>query len=116
MNIDIRKFYLNTTLDRYEYMLVKRNIIPEKIIQEYKLQNMSNDRDMILIEIQKGMYGLPQADRIAYDKLVTHLATGGYLPTAHTPGLFKYNTLLNLFCLVVDNFGIHQQDTNQTPP
>ena len=34
MTIDVKIFYLNTNLDRYKYMLVKQNMIPDKIIQE----------------------------------------------------------------------------------
>ena len=50
------------------------------------------------------MYGLPQAGKIAYDRLVKHLATAGYIPCELTPGLFKHKTRPISFALVVDDF------------
>ena len=58
---------------------------------------------------KKGIYGLPQAGRLAYDQLVKHLVTGDYHPTGLTPGIFKHKTRLIIFVLVVDDFGIKFQ-------
>ena len=58
------------------------------------------------MEIQKGMYGLPQAGKIANDKLKLHLDKFGYKPATITPGLWRHQTCLLLFSLVVDDFGI----------
>ena len=89
VNIDIKDFYLNTPMSRYEYMWVPVELIPRDIFDEYKLAGLvSNNK--VLVEIRKGMYGLPQAGRLAYEKLVEHLAKGGYIPTGLTPGLFKH--------------------------
>jgi hypothetical protein len=51
------------------------------------------------------MYGFPQAGRLAYDKLVAHLAPYGYHPCARTAGLWRRITSVT-FCLVVDDFAI----------
>jgi len=51
------------------------------------------------------MYGLPQAGRLAYIKLIKHLAADGYLPTGNMPGLFRHITRPTIFNLVVDDFG-----------
>ena len=59
---------------------------------------------MVLAEITKGMCGLLQAGRIAYEKLIKHLVTGGYIPIDKTPGLFKHITHPVYFCLVIDDF------------
>ena len=40
------------------------------------------------MEIQKGMYGLPQAGKIENDKLKLHLAKFGYEPAPITPGIW----------------------------
>ena len=58
------------------------------------------------MEIQKGMYGLPQAGNIANDKLKLHLAKFGYKPAPITPGLWRNQTTPLQFSLVVDDFGI----------
>ena len=52
------------------------------------------------------MYGLPKSVRLAYIKLVKHLATDGYIPTGHTPGLFLHITRPTTFNLVVNDFGV----------
>ena len=69
---------------------------------------------MVLAEITKGMYGLPQAGCIAYDKIIKHLATGGYIPAGKTPGLFKHITRSVHFCLVVDSFGVKYTSHDNT--
>ena len=74
-------------------------------MEEYNiLPLIKNNR--LLSEIRTGMCGLPQYGRLAYIKLVKHLATDGYIPTVHTPGLFRHITRPKNFNLVVDNFGV----------
>ena len=58
------------------------------------------------MEIQKGMYGLPQAGKIANDKLKLHLAKFGYEPAPINPVLWIHQTPPLQFSLVVDDFGI----------
>ncbi len=59
--LDIKDFYLNTPMKRYEYMHLKLADIPEEIIEEYKLHEIVTDDSYVYCEIRKGMYGLPQA-------------------------------------------------------
>jgi hypothetical protein len=66
--IDIKPFYLNTPLERYEYMLVLIASLPQEVIDEYHLNNLAVD-GKVYIEIQKGMYGLPQAGILANELL-----------------------------------------------
>ena len=105
MTIDIKDFYLNTNLTKFEYMKLPASILPPVIINKYQLANKF-DNNFIHIEIQKGMYGLPQAGIIAHKQLITHLATHGYHPTVHTPGLWKHSHQRIHFTLVVDDFGV----------
>ena len=46
-------------------------IIPLKIIDQYQLDKIAHN-GMIHIEIRKGMPGLKQAGKIAYDRVCTH--------------------------------------------
>jgi hypothetical protein len=62
--------------------------------------------DYVLVEINKGIYGLPQAGKLAQDKLTKHLATHGYHATANTPCLFRHESRPIAFTLVVDDFAI----------
>jgi hypothetical protein len=57
------------------------------------------------------MYGLPQAGRIASNRLIAFLAPHGYAPVPITPGLWKHNASDLMFMLVVDDFGIKYTNT-----
>jgi hypothetical protein len=39
--LDVKDFYLNTPMKRFEYMQLKLNNIPEEIIIEYKLREIA---------------------------------------------------------------------------
>jgi hypothetical protein len=55
-------------------------------------------------EVNKGMYGLPQAGKAASDFLLPRLAKAGYIEAGRNPGLFKHKTNSIKFALVVDDF------------
>ena len=109
MTADIKDFYLNTPMEEYEYMRIPVDIIPESIMDEYDLHSKVHN-GCVYVEIRKGMYGLPQAGRLAYDRLAANLAPDGYLPCPITPGLWKHNTDNVNFTLVVDDFGVKYTD------
>ena len=44
------------------------------------------------MEIQKGMFGLPQAGKIANDKMKLHMTKIGYDPAPIIPGLWRHQT------------------------
>jgi hypothetical protein len=58
------------------------------------------------------MYGLKQAARIAYDRLVLLMAPHGYHPIRQSPGLWKHETLPTVFALCVDDFGVKYTNNN----
>ena len=57
LTLDIKNFYLGTPMEEYEYMKIKVDTIPDKIIKKYKLQTMVHN-GFFYVEVQKGMYGL----------------------------------------------------------
>jgi hypothetical protein len=105
MTIDLANFYLNTPMERFEYMRIPLSAIPDCIMDQYNLKPLIHNGS-VMVEIRKGMYGLPQAGILANNRLVKHLATFGYSPAKHTPGLFHHATRPISFCLVVDDFGV----------
>jgi hypothetical protein len=105
MCMDIKDFYLNNDMSRYEYMRIPINQIPQRIMELYKLAPLVHN-GAVYVEIRKGMYGLPQAGKIANDKLIPILKAAGYHQSDHTPGLFKHEHRPIAFCLVVDDFGV----------
>ena len=58
------------------------------------------------MEIQQGMYGLPQAGILANQLLHDQLQPHGYYEVPHTPGLWKHTHRPIQLSLVVDDFGV----------
>ena len=73
---DVKNFYLETPMDRYEYMRMPLKLIPDEIIDLYQLRDKAKG-EYVYMEIQKGMYGLPQAGILANTLLRERLATHG---------------------------------------
>jgi hypothetical protein len=76
MCADVKSFYLNTLLDRPEYMHLALNTIPQEIIDKYNLLDKSTN-GYVYIRIDKGMYGLSHTGRLANNLLVKRLAPHG---------------------------------------
>jgi hypothetical protein len=69
----------------------------------------------VYCEVRKGMYGLKQAARLAFNNLVKLLAPHGYYPIRASPGLWRHKTRPTVFTLCVDDFGIkynHKDDAD----
>ena len=92
-------------MDRYEYMRMDINLIPDEFIEQYKLRNKVKN-GYVYMEIRRCMYGLPQAGMLANRLLKERLAKHGYFELPHTPGLWRHATRPVWFTLVVDDFGI----------
>ncbi len=65
----MKDFYLNTPMERPEYMRLKLSDLPHDFVDMYNLTKIAQDNDNIYIKIQKGMYGLPQAGILAQQLL-----------------------------------------------
>jgi hypothetical protein len=86
MCLDVKNFYLGTPMESCEYMCIPIKIIPQEIIAEYNLLSLVSVGH-VYIEVQKGMYGLPQASILSNRILARCLAIHGYHQTKFTPGL-----------------------------
>eukprot|EP00804_Cyclotella_cryptica_P012986 CCRYP_002317-RA/>CCRYP_002317-RA protein AED:0.32 eAED:0.30 QI:0/0/0/1/1/1/3/0/854 len=102
---DLKNVYLNTPMDRPEYMRLKFDLIPEEIVDKYKLREYNKD-GWVYVRIDLGMYGLPQAGILANKLLAKRLAKVRYYQCKYTPGLKRHIWRPITFCLVVDDFGI----------
>jgi hypothetical protein len=58
---DVTNFYLNTPMDHHEFVHIPINLIPDEIVNDYRLHNLVDSKGFVLTHIEKGMYGLPQA-------------------------------------------------------
>ena len=97
--------YLPTPLDRFEYRHIPIKLIPKEFIEAYNLYPLVH-RNHVYMQIERGMYGLPQAGILANKLLRKRLAPHGYYEAKHTPGLWKHTTHPVQFTLVVDGFGV----------
>ena len=102
---DISNFYLDTPLEKPEYVRVKLTDIPQEFIDEYNLL-ASQRHGWVYFEIIRGCYGLKQSGKLANDLLRTRLEKAGYYEAATTPGLWKHTWRPIQFTLIVDDFGV----------
>ena len=84
--------------------------IPDEIIAEYNLKHKVHSDGFVYIEIQKGMYGLPQAGMLANKLLKCRLAQHRYYEVRHTPGYWRHTWRPIDFTLVVDDFGVGYEE------
>ena len=78
MTIDINNFYLNTLMERPEYMQLKISDMPDNIIEQYNLNEKVNPNGYGYVKIQKGVYRLPQAGSISQQLLEKQLNAKRY--------------------------------------
>ncbi len=101
----LSNFYLMTPLKRPEYGRVKMTDIPDKIINEYKLNEKAID-GWVNFKVVQGTYGLPQSGSNSHDELEERLNKDGYYKSPLVPALWKHKTRPTQFVLIVDDFGI----------
>ena len=89
-SFDIKNFYLNTPMEHPEYMKINLAQIPDEIISEYNLKSKVHSNGSVYIQIQKGMYGLPQASMLGNKLLKCRLAKHRYYEVRHTPGYWQH--------------------------
>ena len=70
-------------------MHIPIKLIPRSFIEKYNLMSKVKN-GYVNCEIVCGMYGLPQAGKLANDLLKELLLEKDYFEVDHTPGLFKH--------------------------
>ena len=99
MTADLKDFFLNTPMERAEYMKIQYKYFPEEIRIVYNLDTIVTTDGWIYIQIIKGMYGLKQATRLAYDLLKKRLSRHGYSPCIENVNFWKHRTRRAKFSL-----------------
>ena len=112
--IDLKDFYLNTQMERPEYMQMKLRDLPQEFVDMYDLTKKVEDNGNLSIKIQKGIYGLPQAGILAQQQLEQQLNDQRYQQSPITPGLWKHNTQISSFTLYVDDFEVKYMQREHT--
>jgi hypothetical protein len=105
MCLDIKNFYLTAALEYYKYMKIPLTLFPTWIVEQYD-PNQHALHGFVHLEMQKAVWGLPQAGILANKCLGWKLAPFGFYESTHTPGLWYHESRPITFTLVVDNFGV----------
>ena len=84
MTEDIKNYYLNNPMTQFKYMLIFTKHITQEIRDKYDIYSISVNRH-VHVEIRKGVYGLTGARILAFNQLVTHLASLRYHSVKNTP-------------------------------
>ena len=105
MTLDLSDFYLYSVLPDPEYVRIPLTLLPPAVIERYNLQDKIY-QGHVYARVDKGMYGLPQAGKLANDDLLAFLRPHGYEPCPCTPGLWQDTRSDLMFTLVVDDFGV----------
>ena len=100
-----KKIYLTAALDYFEFMWMPLSVFPEWIKKQYKLDKHAQN-GFVYLQIERAIWGLPQARILANKLLRKRLAPHGYYECINTPGLWHHKWQPITFTLVVDNFGV----------
>ena len=92
-------------MDRYEYMKLPFDIIPQDIIDEYNLTNILRSGKSY-IDIWKGVYGLQSSGIISHDRLKNHPEKRRWQPLTFTPGLWTHKSIPIYLTFASDDFEI----------
>ena len=109
---DIKDYFLQSDLEEPEFMWIDVKDIPARTYIKYNV-HLYERNGKVMVRIDKGIYGLPQAARLAKHGLDGHLNQHGYFETS-TICLYKHVTRPVMFALVVDDFGIKSHGTEHT--
>jgi hypothetical protein len=95
-------------MDRYKYIRLPLNIIPDKMVSQYNLHNIATPDGWIYTKIRCSMYGLKQAGSLlTSSSKITSLSLVMPPQLAPQAGLWTYSSCNIAFSLVVvDNFGV----------
>jgi len=104
--VDVKDAYLNSILEKKAYMRIKLDQLSPQTISDYNLQAISKNGS-VLFEIEKGIYGHPEAGRLWQRELIDNcLKPAGFFPLPSSPCLFSNKEKTVVFSLVVDDFFI----------
>ena len=108
---NIKKFYLDTPMDRSEYASIKLSVIPQEIIDEYNLLEYEHN-GCVYFEVVRGCYGLPQYGKLATGMLWKRRNKDGYFEASTTPELWCHKLQPIQFVLIVYDFGVEYVGRN----
>ncbi len=92
--LDIKNFYLNAPLDRFEYMKMPLSLFPSWTKEQYNLDRLAKN-GFVYLEMRRAVWGLSQAGILANKLQHKQLLPHGYYKCKYTPGLWQLILGLN---------------------
>ena len=89
LTLDIKDFPLQSVMETPEYMRIHKKYFTKSINEKYDIDTKIADDNYVYCKIKRGMYGLKQAARLAYDLLKKRLLPFGYYPDKICPNIWK---------------------------
>ena len=114
MTLDIKDFFLQTKMTRLEYMKIHSKYFLNDISTKYNISNKIHSDGYVYCKIKRGMYGLKQVARLAYDGLKEHLIKHGYHPDEYATNIWYHESRPTKFCLCINNFGVQYFNKEDT--
>ena len=105
MTLDIKDFFLQSKMKQPQYMKIHSKYFSDEFKLLYNINEIIAPDGFVYCKIVKGMYGLKQTARLAYDELVMHLKKYGYTPDKHASNIWTHDKRKTKFYLCVDDFG-----------
>ena len=90
LTMDLKDHFLQIVMNYPEFMRIHRRFITNEIEKQYKAHQFTSHDDHIYCKIKRGMYGLKQATRLAYDLIKKRLKSHGYEPDAIYPNIWTH--------------------------
>ena len=69
MTLDVKDFFLQTIVERTEYMRIHSKYVSQDMKDKYNSTSLVAKDEFVYCKIKRGMYGLKHATRFAYDNL-----------------------------------------------
>jgi hypothetical protein len=105
MTLDLKDMYLQSDLEKTEYVAIPVADIPAESMTRHKLHDkVRNGR--VYFKVDKAMYGLPQAGYIAQQDLGKLLRANGFKECPRTPQVYRHEERALTMSIVVDDFGV----------
>jgi hypothetical protein len=113
-SVDLTDYYLGTPNPNPPFLKIFIDEYPPEVLSRLRLSPFTKTdrrtgRPYCLFRADKTIYGLKEFGKLSNDRLVSHLATYGFVETS-TPCLFRHPTRSIAFILVVDDFGVKYQN------
>jgi len=109
LTLDLTDFYLGSVLPHPKYMWLTRDQLPPDIKERYN-NVIHRTAYRTLVQIDKDIYGLTQAGKLAKNALLHLLESGGYYQRKNNPLLFHHKSQQISFVLVVNEFSVKYVD------